>query len=123
MVVGLGSRLSWVFCIAVIIAIGILSRVVHTGLPVFDKYRPPDLDRVFKPSKERYLSPVDSPAPFDPVGSAQIGEWRRMTTKPGITWIRCTVCNKSLFVSGVTRRYARAFMRPIREILTARPAA
>jgi hypothetical protein len=26
------------FCIAGIIAMGILSRVVHTGLPVFDKY-------------------------------------------------------------------------------------
>ena len=36
--VGLRSRLSWVFCIVGIIAIGILSRVVHTGLVVFDKY-------------------------------------------------------------------------------------
>ena len=32
------SRQSWIFCIAGIIAIGILSRVVHTGLVVFDKY-------------------------------------------------------------------------------------
>ena len=32
------SRLSWVYCIAVIIAIGILSRVVHTGFVIFDKY-------------------------------------------------------------------------------------
>jgi hypothetical protein len=32
------SRLSWVFCIVGIIAVGILSRVVHTGLVVFDKY-------------------------------------------------------------------------------------
>jgi hypothetical protein len=38
MVVRLRSRQSWVFCIAGIIAIGILSRVVHTGLAVFDKY-------------------------------------------------------------------------------------
>ena len=35
---GLRSRTSWVFCLAGIIAIGILSRVVHTGLVVFDKY-------------------------------------------------------------------------------------
>jgi hypothetical protein len=34
----LSSRLSWVFCILGIIAMGIVSRVVHTGLPVFDKY-------------------------------------------------------------------------------------
>ena len=32
------SRRSWVFCIIGIIALGILSRVVHTGLAVFDKY-------------------------------------------------------------------------------------
>ena len=32
------SRLSWMFCIVGIIAMGILSRVVHTGLRVFDKY-------------------------------------------------------------------------------------
>ena len=38
MAVRLRSRLSWLFCIAGIIAMGILSRVVHTGLPVFDKY-------------------------------------------------------------------------------------
>src|SRR5882762_1899875 len=38
MVVSLTSRMSWVFCIIGIIAIGILSRVVHTGLVVFDKY-------------------------------------------------------------------------------------
>ena len=38
MFVRLNSRLSWVFCIVGIIAMGILSRVVHTGLVVFDKY-------------------------------------------------------------------------------------
>jgi hypothetical protein len=38
MVVRLRSRLSWVLCIVGIIAMGILSRVVHTGLAVFDKY-------------------------------------------------------------------------------------
>ena len=32
------SRLSWLFCIVAIIVAGILSRVIHTGLPVFDKY-------------------------------------------------------------------------------------
>ena len=32
------SRLPWVFSIVGIIATGILSRVVHTGLAVFDKY-------------------------------------------------------------------------------------
>jgi hypothetical protein len=36
--VGLRSRLFWVLCIAGIIAMGILSRVVHTGFVVFDKY-------------------------------------------------------------------------------------
>ena len=38
MVVRLKSRLSWVFCILGIIAMGIVSRVVHTGFAVFDKY-------------------------------------------------------------------------------------
>jgi hypothetical protein len=38
MVVRLRSRLSWVFCIVGIIGMGLLSRVVHTGLAVFDKY-------------------------------------------------------------------------------------
>jgi hypothetical protein len=38
MVIRLRSRLSWVFCIVGIIAMGNLSRVVHTGLAVFDKY-------------------------------------------------------------------------------------
>ena len=38
MAVCLSSRLSWVFCILAIIATGIVSRVVHTGLAVFDKY-------------------------------------------------------------------------------------
>ena len=38
MPVRLRSRLSWVFCIIGIVAAGILSRVVHTGLAVFDKY-------------------------------------------------------------------------------------
>lgn len=37
-VVHLRSRLSWVFCILGMIAMGILSRVVHTGLALFDKY-------------------------------------------------------------------------------------
>ena len=36
--VRLRSRQSWVFCILGIIAMGILSRIVHTGLVVFDKY-------------------------------------------------------------------------------------
>jgi hypothetical protein len=34
----LSSRLSWVFCILGIIATGIVSRVIHTGLAVVDKY-------------------------------------------------------------------------------------
>src|ERR1700730_2501956 len=38
MVVRLRSRLSWVFCIVGIIAMGMLSRVVHTGLAIYDKY-------------------------------------------------------------------------------------
>jgi hypothetical protein len=38
MVVRLRSRLSWVFFIAGVIALGILSRIGHTGLVVFDKY-------------------------------------------------------------------------------------
>lgn len=38
MVVRLRSRVSWVFCIVGIIALGILSRVVHTGFVIFDKY-------------------------------------------------------------------------------------
>src|SRR5690348_12048995 len=38
MVVRLRSPLSWVFCLVGIIAMGILSRVVHTGLAIFDKY-------------------------------------------------------------------------------------
>ena len=38
MVVRLRSRRSWVLCIVGVIAMGILSRVVHTGLAVFDKY-------------------------------------------------------------------------------------
>ena len=38
MAVRLESRLSWVVCTAGIIALGILSRVVHTGFVVFDKY-------------------------------------------------------------------------------------
>jgi hypothetical protein len=36
--VSLMSRGSWVLCTVGIIALGILSRVVHTGLVVFDKY-------------------------------------------------------------------------------------
>ena len=38
MVIRLMSRLSWVLCIVGIMAMGILSRVVHTGLAHFDKY-------------------------------------------------------------------------------------
>ena len=38
MVARLRSRLSWLLCIVAIIAAGILSRVVHTGFAVFDKY-------------------------------------------------------------------------------------
>ena len=38
MVLRLRSRRSWVLCIIGAIAMGILSRVVHTGLAVFDKY-------------------------------------------------------------------------------------
>lgn len=38
MVPGLRSRAFWVVCVVGIIAVGILSRVVHTGLIVFDKY-------------------------------------------------------------------------------------
>jgi hypothetical protein len=38
MVVRLKSRLSWVCCIVAIIALGILSRMVHTGLLLLDKY-------------------------------------------------------------------------------------
>lgn len=32
------SRASWVLCLLAIIAVGILSRTVHTGLVIFDKY-------------------------------------------------------------------------------------
>jgi hypothetical protein len=38
MVVRLRSRLSWIYCIAGIIVIGIVSRVLHTGIIIFDKY-------------------------------------------------------------------------------------
>jgi hypothetical protein len=38
MVLGLKSRTCWIFCLVGIIAVGILSRVVHTGLTVVDKY-------------------------------------------------------------------------------------
>ena len=38
MVLGLNSRASWVLCLVGIITVGILSRVVHTGLVVVDKY-------------------------------------------------------------------------------------
>jgi Protein of unknown function (DUF2809) len=34
----LKSRASWVLCLVGIIALGILSRTVHTGLLIFDKY-------------------------------------------------------------------------------------
>lgn len=38
MVVRLRSRTSWAYCIVGIIATGILSRLVHTGVAIFDKY-------------------------------------------------------------------------------------
>jgi hypothetical protein len=38
MLLGLKSRASWVLCLIGIITVGILSRVVHTGLVVVDKY-------------------------------------------------------------------------------------
>ena len=38
MVARLWSRRSWLFCIVGLIAIGILSRLAHTGFLVFDKY-------------------------------------------------------------------------------------
>jgi hypothetical protein len=38
MILGLTSQASWALYLVGIIAIGILSRVVHTGLVVFDKY-------------------------------------------------------------------------------------
>ncbi len=34
----LSSRRSWFVCIAAIIAMGLLSRAVRTGLVIFDKY-------------------------------------------------------------------------------------
>jgi hypothetical protein len=38
MIVRMRSRVFWVWCTVGIIAVGILSRVVHTGLAVLDKY-------------------------------------------------------------------------------------
>ena len=38
MALGLRSRAFWVLCLVGIIAMGILSRVVHTGSVIFDKY-------------------------------------------------------------------------------------
>ena len=38
MAVRLDSRRSWVVCTAGIIALGLLSRVIHTGFVIFDKY-------------------------------------------------------------------------------------
>lgn len=38
MVARLRSRRSWLFCIVGLIATGILSRLAHTGVLVFDKY-------------------------------------------------------------------------------------
>jgi len=35
---GLRSRVSWVFCLAGIIVIGVLSRIVHSGFVIIDKY-------------------------------------------------------------------------------------
>jgi uncharacterized protein DUF2809 len=34
----LRSRVSWVFCLAGIIVIGVLSRIVHSGFVIIDKY-------------------------------------------------------------------------------------
>jgi hypothetical protein len=38
LVLGLRSRGSWVFCLAGIIVIGVLSRIVHSGFVIIDKY-------------------------------------------------------------------------------------
>ena len=38
LVLGLRSRVSWVFCLAGIIVMGVLSRIVHSGSVVIDKY-------------------------------------------------------------------------------------
>jgi hypothetical protein len=38
MALGLKSRKSWYFCLAGIITAGILSRLIHLGFVVFDKY-------------------------------------------------------------------------------------
>jgi hypothetical protein len=38
LVLGLRSRVSWVFCLAGIIVIGVLSRIVHSGFLIIDKY-------------------------------------------------------------------------------------
>ena len=38
MVTGLRSQASWAVCLICIIALGILSRTVHTGFVIFDKY-------------------------------------------------------------------------------------
>lgn len=38
MLLGLRSPTSWVICLVSIVATGLFSRVVHTGLAIFDKY-------------------------------------------------------------------------------------
>jgi hypothetical protein len=38
MSLGLRSRASWLLCLIAIVTLGILSRLVHTGLAIFDKY-------------------------------------------------------------------------------------
>jgi hypothetical protein len=38
LLLGLRSRVSWVFCLAGIIVIGVLSRIVHSGFVIIDKY-------------------------------------------------------------------------------------
>lgn len=35
---GWGSRASWFFCLVAIVVLGLLSRAIHTGLAIFDKY-------------------------------------------------------------------------------------
>lgn len=38
MLLGLRSHASWILCLVGIITLGIVSRVVHTGMVIFDKY-------------------------------------------------------------------------------------
>ena len=32
------SRAAWILCLVAIVAVGVLSRTIHTGLAIFDKY-------------------------------------------------------------------------------------